>query len=440
MSALTLLLMVDAFRPDYLRDAPFLRRLAASGATGRLREPFGFLPHAAYFAGLSPEEYGYSNIWCCDPSRSPFSVARWLPAGALTTNLTASRFRSHLDGWAQRRVSSYAASFVSSQHIPSELLPHLAVAEVDAPWSGNAGYRSLFHELDDRGEKWFACAWPASNALEDHSDAAIVERTLTRLKPDHRFAHVHLQELDAAGHYYGPESRFLRELVHRTDALVESLVRTLRQRYESLRIVIFGDHGMVPVTRAVDVRPALASTGLVAGVDYVYFLDSVMVRLWFRTERSRPKLLEALSKVRGLTLLTREDKVRHRIAGCHPSNAHEIFLAEPGIVISPDFFNDAAAPPPVGMHGYDPDCADNQGIFIAVAPEIPAGDAGIVDATEIYQWTSEFLGLLEPRILSALSVALSRRECLRDARSCVCSRNPRCRPLTPASKVSSRRF
>jgi predicted AlkP superfamily pyrophosphatase or phosphodiesterase len=396
MSALTLLLMVDAFRPDYLRDAPFLRSLAATGATGRLREPFGFLPHAAYFAGLSPEQYGYTNLWCYDPRRSPFSLARRLPAGSLNTRATASHFRPRLDEWARAHVSSYAAGFVSSLQIPAELLPHLAVAEVDAPWSANAGYRSLFHELEARGDAWFACAWPASNALPDHSDTALVEHALRSLGPQHRFAHIHIQELDAAGHYCGPESRLLRDLVRRTDALVESLIATLRQRYETLKIIIFGDHGMVSVTRSIDVRPALASTGFVSGVDYVYFLDSVMVRLWFLTERSRPIVLDALSRVSGIQLLTAEDKVRHRIAGCHPSNAHEIFLADPGVVISPDFFTGSSSPAPVGMHGYDPDCADNQGVFIAVAPEIPVGDAGVVDATDIYHWTRELLGHAEP--------------------------------------------
>lgn len=395
MTDLTLLLFVDAFRPDYLRDAPFLRGLARRGASGRLREPFGFLPHPAYFAGLSPEEYGYSNLWCCDPSRSPFSGARWLPAGAFRAHTTAGRVRHHVDEQARARVSGYAASYVSSMAIPPELLPYFAVAEPDAPWSSHAGYRSLFHELDARGDAWFASAWPLTNNLPDHSDAGIVEHALASLEPRHRFAHIHLQELDAAGHWFGPEGNRLRALVRQTDGLIETFIGTLRERYDTLKIIVFGDHGMVSVTRAVDVRPALTSTGLVPGVDYVYFLDSTMVRLWFLTQRSRSPLINALSNVAGLRLVTAEDKVHHRIAGCDPSNAHEIFLADPGVVVSPDFFSGPSAP--LGMHGYDPDCADNQGIFIAVAPELPPSDAGIVDARDIYHWSRECLELADPR-------------------------------------------
>ena len=128
------------------------------------------------------------------------------------------------------------------------------------------------------------------------------------------------------------------------------------------------------------------------GVDYVYFLDSTMVRLWFLTSRSREPLVEALSSVPGLRLVDDVARARYRIEGCHPSNAHEIFLADPGVVVAPDFFS-ADAHPPMGMHGYDPDCADNQGVFIAHGRDIPSGDAGVVDATEIHGWTRELLGL-----------------------------------------------
>ena len=396
MTSLTLLLFVDAFRPDYLRDAPYLAGLAGRSASGRLREPFGFLPHAAYFGGLSPEQVGFTNLLCCDPARSPFAVARWLPKTAFTTEKTAAQIRRYVDEQARSRVSAFAASYASSLNIPGELLAHFAVAEPEAPWSSKAGYRSIFQELDARGDRWFASAWPATNDLPDHSDAGIVAHAQASLGPEHRFAHIHLQELDAAGHWFGPEGAGLRRLVRQTDGVVEELIAWLRVRYDDLNVIIFGDHGMVSVTRAVDVRPALAATALVPGVDYVYFLDSTMVRLWFLTSRSRVPLLQALSQVRGLRFVTPEDKTRHRIAGCHPSNAHEIFLAEPGVVIAPDFFTRGSAHP-IGMHGYDPDCADNQGLFIAHGDGVPPGDAGIVDATEIYDWTRELLGLVPPR-------------------------------------------
>jgi hypothetical protein len=403
VTSLTLLLLVDAFRPDYLRDAPFLSQLAERSVTGRLRETFGFLPRAAYFGGLSAEQFGFTNMFCCDMARSPFAVARWLPPAAFTSSATAAGVRELVDAHARARVTPFAATYVSSLNIPPAILPHLAVSEREAPWSAKAGYRSVFHELDERGEKWVAETWPLTNGLSDRSDAGIARHFCSSLTGEERFAYCHLQALDAAGHAYGPEGAGLRKLVRETDDLVNDLVEQLSGRYDELKLIVFGDHGMVSVTRSVDVRPALAiaSRALVPGVDYVYFLDSTMVRLWFLTERARGPLMEGLSEIKGLRWVDDDEKARHRIARCHPSNAHEIFLADPGVVVSPDFFaSDGAAPR--GMHGYDPDCRDNQGLFLAHASDIAPGDAGVVDATEIYDWTRECLGLV-PRRPAAVS-------------------------------------
>ena len=54
MTQLTLLVLVDAFRRDYLERTSFIHRLAAGSAVGSLREDFGFVPRAAYFGGLTP--------------------------------------------------------------------------------------------------------------------------------------------------------------------------------------------------------------------------------------------------------------------------------------------------------------------------------------------------------------------------------------------------
>lgn len=58
MSRLVMLLLLDAFRPDYLA------RLAERSATGTLREPFGFVGRPAYFGALTPGQFGFSNMYC----------------------------------------------------------------------------------------------------------------------------------------------------------------------------------------------------------------------------------------------------------------------------------------------------------------------------------------------------------------------------------------
>ena len=140
MSSLTLLLLVDAFRPDYLRDAPYIRGLAQRGATGRLREPFGFVPRAAYFGGLTPEQSGATHMYWFDPERSPFDAAMNLPLG-LGTDEQRRSMRRLLDDRARTRVPAFARHYVSCLNIPRACLPFLAVAEEYAPWESRVGFR-----------------------------------------------------------------------------------------------------------------------------------------------------------------------------------------------------------------------------------------------------------------------------------------------------------
>ncbi|HUI06988.1 MAG TPA: alkaline phosphatase family protein [Verrucomicrobiae bacterium] len=393
---LTLLLFVDALRPDYLTRMPYLRSLASASATGALREAFGFVQHPAYFGGLGPEQYGFSSMYCYDPARSPFGIARWLPHnGARPRVEPQGGIRRLVDDHARSRVSPFAATYVSSLEIPLEFAPYFDAVEKRAPWDKRVGYRSLFALLDERGLPWYQCSWPESNRLSDHSDEGIVRRVLLDLKPAHRFAYVHLQELDGVGHCHGPNSAQLLEKLGATDRLCEQLIESLRSRYDQVDIVLFGDHGMVNVTRTLDVWAALNQTGLQFGQDYAFFLDSTMARFWFYHRGARAVVEQALRRLSGGRLLGDVDLKRYGLAGCDPRNGELIYLAHPGVLIFPNFFQ-GSGEPIKGMHGYDPDCPDNLGFFLVhsdARTDWAGRTFGRVDATALFPLVLSLLGI-----------------------------------------------
>lgn len=416
MTRLTLVLLVDALRHDYVERTTALRRLAASGTTGRLREDFGFVPRAAYFGGLSPEEYGFTNMYCADPAASPFGVARGLPSSRFGSEVEEQfSLRSAIDAEARRRVRPFAAAYATSAEIPIELLPWFALTETRAPWDPKVGYRSIFHELDDRHVPYFTCAWPGTNALDDRSDAGIVQETLRALRPPTRFAFVHLQELDAVGHAFGPESRELGAALDRTDALVDGLVGALEARYDSVDLVLFGDHGMVSVTGTTDVWSAISDTGLVPGHDVVFFLDSTMARFWFPTAWAREIVTEALAPLGG-RVLQAADLERLQLTRCDPRNGELIFLADPGVLVMPNFFQ-RRGQLVRGMHGYEPDCSDNQGLFLVRRGDADASGTDarpgldfpvVVGPTEVYRqarWLLKLDAASEPAPLARVAAA-----------------------------------
>ncbi len=396
MRRLTLVLLVDALRHDYAGRMRYLRTLAAAGTTGRLREDAGFLPRASYFGGLGPSDIGFTNMFCHDPKASPFGVARGLPSSPAGRQVEDHfGLRQFVEATARRRVTPYAASYLWTAEIPLDLLAEFDLVEKRAPWDARVGYRSVFHELDDRGLPYVTCAWPESTQLADPSDRGILAEALGRIHPPCRLAYVHLQRLDAVGHEYGPESAELAAALLEMDVQIAQLVCTLEARFDQVDLVIFGDHGMVPVVGITDVWGALDAAGLMLGRDVSAFLDSTMARFWFRQPSMRARVVEALAPLRG-RILDDEDLRALDLAGCDRRNGELIFLADPGVLISPNFFQrrgDLVR----GMHGYHPDVPDNQGLFLVREAGTPGGaDLGAVRPTMVYEAITRQLGLAAP--------------------------------------------
>lgn len=390
---LVLCLLVDALRPDYVERTRYLRQLAAGGATGLLREGFGFVPRAAYFGGLDAERYGFTNMYCHDPTASPFSLARALSGVSAGARIErALGLRQLIESAARERLPAFARAYASSIDIPLRFLGAFDVVEKYAPWDRSISYRSLFHLLEDHGHPWYECAWPRTTGFPDPSDDGIVRQALSDLHPEHRFAFVHLQELDAVGHLHGPQSSALQAALDRTDRRCERLVETLRARFGQLEVVLFGDHGMVNVIRTLDIAEVLDRTGLRFGADYSYFLDSTMARFWFHHASARRTIEAALTNLTGGRLLHRNDLQQYGIAQCDPRNGELIYLADPGVLIFPNFFQ-SEGDPIKGMHGYAPDCPDNLGFFL-------------VHRSPHHTWAGQWLGLVDPPMLFPTLCAL----------------------------------
>jgi hypothetical protein len=393
LNKLTLLVLLDAFRRDYVSKTVFLRKCANQGAVGALREGFGFVPRAAYFGGLSVEQSGFTNMYCCDPARSPFGMSQYLPVG--TFGGRAERdlgIRAFLDSQVCENLTPYASSYVSSLDVPLPYLPFFDPVEKYAPWDKRVGYHSLFEMLDERGLPWYQCSWPLTNLMNDHSDVAIVDRVLADLRSDHRFAFVHLQELDGVGHIFGPGSSEMQSALVKMDRLMERFVVELRSRFDAVNLMLFGDHGMVNVTRTIDVWRILNSTSLRFGLDFVFFIDSTMVRFWFYSRQAQRRIREALSSVSGGRVLEQDDLEHYGIKGCDSRNAEMIFLVDPGVLIFPNFFQ-RTGEPVRGMHGYDPNCPDNLGFLLLDGSELAGTHLGTIDAPEIFFTLCNMLGL-----------------------------------------------
>ncbi len=394
MQKLVLGILLDAFRHDYLRHTNFLRKLAGKSFTGKLREQFGFCPRAAYFGGLEPGQSGFTNMYWLDPARSPFSIARFFDGEAIRFDESLRwKARAQVDAIAATRTTPFAATYARSGTIPFNLLHQFDVAEKVAPWDPGIGYRSIFHALDEKSIPWFECSWPVYNGLKKADDPSILEHTLNHLKPEHSFGYVHFSNLDGVGHTYGPGSKACVEAIQALDKQVGQLITWCAERYEALDVVIFGDHGMVSVARNVDIAAAIQTSGLTVGRDFTCFIDSTMVRFWFHTRAARTQIERLLAGIPDGYMIDERMQKDLEIEGCDPRNAELFFMAHPGIQFFPNFFQESGHPPK-GMHGYHPDCPDNQAFFLThLHGQDFSAPIATVKATQVFHTFCDLLGL-----------------------------------------------
>jgi hypothetical protein len=400
--------LLDAFRHDYLGRTRFLKDIAPRSLAGRLEEPFGFCPRGAYFGGLTMAEQGYTHLFQYDPARSVFRWTRDAAGG--DSEGTGRRLLPEIIRRAQAELPDYSAAAINPWGIPLEWQSYFDFTEREAPWSPRAGYRSLFHQLDAAGAPWMQISWPYAGWRGPLTSAHVTGEALARLGREHRFAFIHLPDLDANGHLHGPGSRELQTSIDDTDRLSEMICARALELHRDPVIVFIGDHGMLPVVRKVDAAAALAATGLRFGHDFAFFIDSTTVRCWFFTEAARAATTGALDALGGGHWVTADEKRRWQIDGIDTRNGEEYFLADPGVVFSPSFFDWTGQYPPRGMHGYAPDVADNQAVFLAHRPrQQHAGDVGVVAARRLYPTFLSWLGWNPADFTTATPVAASGR-------------------------------
>jgi hypothetical protein len=383
---LLLLVMVDALRWDYIERVPYFRALASHGPTARLRETFGFDVWSPLLGGAEGmKENRFMFVF--SPERSPFRFLRGIDPDFSWDAESRQLIHSTVTPW----LTDYSKAYASTLDVPPSLLPFFDFGWQQAPWDPTAGYRAITQDVAQAGWRWAVLGWPFRNALVP-GDHGICEQACQLLDRRPRFLLVHFQQTDGLGHSFGPGSREVTEACNRVGEYVERLVKEAEARFRTVDLLLFGDHGMVSVVGSVDLWNRLCQLPLRMGEDYVCFLDSTVARFWFLRQGVREVLGQLLESTPGGRILEAEDWRKYGLDKVGYQNGEMYFLAEPGLVIAPSFF-DMKGGLPRGMHGYDPDCADNQSVILYYSSE-PAElrlSGEVIDVSDVYSLCRDLL-------------------------------------------------
>jgi len=355
------LVSLDGFRYDYAKkyEAPNLTALGRRGASA----PGGMIPsypsstfpnHLSLVTGLYPEHHGIVNNSFYDPARQ----ARY--------------------GYGDK------------------------AAVADGSWYSGVPLWSLAEKQGMRTACFF---WPASDAeiagarpsYYLHFDPAIpldtrVDQVIAWLQSPAaerpHFVTLYFEEVDGAGHQFGPDAPEVGAAVKHVDAEIGRLIEKLGALHLPIDLIVVADHGMetqkgpwVSLNQFADLSQA----------------DTAGPLIYAKTEADAEKIYKALDGASDKFKVYRRGKIP---AGLHyngnPRTGDPVVIATgayPLRGVAPPAGQDRA--PSMGAHGFDPHMLHSMNaIFLAAGPDIrPGVELEPFENVDVYPLIAKILGL-----------------------------------------------
>ncbi|MFC1542948.1 alkaline phosphatase family protein [Candidatus Neomarinimicrobiota bacterium] len=404
----TVLLLLDALRHDYVsaEHTPFLYTTAREGTWYRQIVPaFGFCERTEILTGLSPRDSGNFTAIGFDPAHSPYRGVHGLGTLAVLERLVPKKtclpgsrrpgdYRRLYRRWAARwLLRGNKAPTLKPYDIPYNFLPYFALTEdwADHREPGAFPHPSLLDQLAAEGKTYCYDSFTALNLPSGRSDDERLQIALQQSREtDHDLYMIFVGELDQLGHHHGPDSAELRHSLSDLDQRLAEFVQALGGP-GSHNFVFLGDHGMSTVLARFDAEAVIHDhakrLGLKPVRDFIYFLDSTLVRIWSMSEKAGTPLLTSIREdpsFRDHGRFVDEALVqRLEIPWQDRRYGDLLWAANQGVLVFPDFFHRDV--PCRGMHGYSPeDSPDNMGTCIVTGRDIPRQETQKAPLREVY--------------------------------------------------------
>lgn len=346
----TILVSIDAFRPDYLQRGitPNLSRLAAEGVSASMRPAFPsktFPNHWTLVTGMVPDHHGIIANSFTDPAHpgQHFTMASdqpfwWNASEPLWVTAEKAGIPTATMFWPGSNIAWGGTTQPGDDHtIVGGMRPH--------DWQ-------QFN----------------SNVTDRQRVDAIIDWLRRPAATRPRFLTLYFDEVDHAGHEYGPNSAGVNAAVANVDVAIGRLVAGLAELHQPANLVIVADHGMAPISS----DRVVALDHLVNPADFELMEDGPFAML--RATPGHAAELEAhlLGRHGAMTCWRKRDIPARLRYGTNPRISPYFCLADAGWLI-------AAKPPQKpftgGAHGYDNADPSMAALFIATGPAFPAGVA-----------------------------------------------------------------
>ncbi|MBY9061447.1 ectonucleotide pyrophosphatase/phosphodiesterase [Sphingomonas yunnanensis] len=368
----TILVSIDGFRHDYLDRGvtPRLSALAAGGVSAAMRPSFPsktFPNHWTLVTGLVPDRHGIVANRMEDEARpgETFTMASddpfwWNAAEPLWVT-------------AERAGMPTATMFWPGSNVA---------------WGGTRDPARPHEVAGIRPRDW----QQYNEAVSDRQRVdAVIDWLRRPAETRPRFVTLYFDEVDTAGHDYGPTDRRTLSAVAAADASIGRLVDGLAALGQSANIVIVSDHGMAPI--APERRIAIDS--IVPATD-ARVVESGPYATFAPLPGRDAAVAQALLRPHPHMTCWRKEALPPRFRyGRNPRVPAFLCLAEDdasgGWILARSATDEATHR---GAHGFDNDSPDMRALFIAYGPAFAAGKRlPTFDNTDVAPLLRDLLGL-----------------------------------------------
>jgi predicted AlkP superfamily pyrophosphatase or phosphodiesterase len=366
----TILVSIDGFRADYLDRGvtPNLSALAAEGISSAMRPSYPsktFPNHWTLVTGLRPDRTGIVANKLLDPSRpdDTFTMASddpfwWNAAEPIWVTAEKAGIRTATAFWPGSNVA----------------------------WGGERSTEWPNPVVGGtRPEDWLQF----NQAIDNRQRVDVVVDWLRRpaaTRP--RFATLYFDEVDTAGHEYGPDDPRTTAAVGDVDKAIGQLRDEIAALGQPVNFVIVADHGMAAISQDRMIQLDTFSNAN----DYIVVEDGVYASINPKPGRTAA-VEKALLGRHGphLTCYRKGDVPERLHYGRNPRVPAILCLPDTGwtVVVHPPKYKIEG-----GAHGYDNDAPEMRALFIASGPAIrPVGKIPTFDKVDIAPLLRDLIGL-----------------------------------------------
>ncbi|BDY04073.1 alkaline phosphatase family protein [Ferrimonas sp. YFM] len=372
-----ILVLVDALRSDYIteEDSPFLYDFSRKNKYCKhVTQSRSFCERAEIFTGLSPRESGYFTAIGYCPDESPFKNMKILMVFSFFEKLFGrSRYSRAVKNRVLRFLTRKKQNGMRSYSIPTEILKYFSLTEDKFDFRDERafdGKDNIFKDCRDRGLKIYYDSFTALNFTKSSSDDCRLAMVEDNINSDYNLYLTYIGVMDSCAHTYGPQSDERKQELKNLDRKLKIFYENVISKNKNAKFIFLGDHGMADVHTEIDIGKEIENIAIenhfTLGKDYIYFLDSTMLRIWYLNKRALEVIDEKIKQNKSLKsngiFVNEETAIKEEIPFPDERYGHTLWMANLGVLVFPDFFHSSKAYK--GMHGYNIDDISSKGTCI----------------------------------------------------------------------------